>query len=277
MALSTTAARTIPASSGSLRYLETLAEDIVTLQSQPGRRLQSLAQSSFDAWIRFYRPDENSANTSISYYLKGSLVALLLDLEIRANSGGTRSLDDVMRYLNDTYAQKGVGFPEDGIQKACEVVTGSSFAEFFESYVTGVKELPYRESLDIAGVEVVEGQTIDTAESLFGVTFGGDEKQVTLAQVRPDEAGFRAGLDKGDILVAIEFEQVTAASLPTLCRKHKPGEQVKVHVFRHGRLRELSVTLQESTSLRYEVRVRQNLTTRQQKVFNSWLNEPSNK
>ncbi|MBI4747148.1 MAG: M61 family metallopeptidase [Acidobacteria bacterium] len=254
-------------------YLDGLAGNITTQQNSVGRKLTSAAQASFDEWLT---PDD-AANVETDIYTKGALLGLLLDMAVRHRTDNQKTLDDVMRYLYATYAQKGIGFPEDGIQKACEAVTGSSFAEFFEAYVAGVKELPYRESLDIAGVDVVEGRTIDTAESVFGVTFGGDEKQVTLAQVRPDEAGFRAGLDKGDILAAIEFEQVTAASLPVLCRKHKPGEQVKVHVFRRGRLRELSVTLQESTSLRYEVRVRQNLTTRQQKVFNSWLNEPSNK
>ncbi len=254
-------------------YLDGLAGNITTQQNSVGRKLTSAAQASFDEWLT---PDD-AVNVETDIYTKGSLLGLLLDMQVRHRTDNQKTLDDVMRYLNATYAQKQIGYPEDGIQKALEAVTGSSFAEFFESYVAGVKELPYKEFLDLAGVEVVEGRTIDTPESLFGVTFGGDEKQVTLTQVRPDEAGFRAGLDKGDILAAIEFEQVTQASLATLCRKHKPGESVKVHVFRRGRLRELTVTLQESTSLRYEVRRRPNLTTRQQQIFNSWLNEPSRK
>ncbi|NTU78187.1 MAG: M61 family metallopeptidase, partial [Chloroflexales bacterium] len=89
------------------RFFEILADEIVKLQSQPGRHLQSVEQSSFDAWIKLYRPDEYSANSSISYYLKGSLVCMLLDMKIRAATGGARSLDDVMRLLFARYPLSG--------------------------------------------------------------------------------------------------------------------------------------------------------------------------
>lgn len=96
------------------RFLERLGEAIAQLQNQPGRLVQSLEQSSFDAWIKFYRPDENSANSSVSYYLKGGLVCFLLDMEIRACTGGRRSLDDLMRRLYVAYPISGPGIPEEG-------------------------------------------------------------------------------------------------------------------------------------------------------------------
>src|SRR5258706_2950061 len=79
------------------RYLEKLGDELTKIAAIPGRRLQSLEESGFDAWIKLYRPDENTVNSTISYYLKGGVVALLCDLEIRARTDGQRSLDDVMR------------------------------------------------------------------------------------------------------------------------------------------------------------------------------------
>ncbi|NTV64437.1 MAG: M61 family metallopeptidase, partial [Oscillochloris sp.] len=108
------------------RFLDKLADEILALQGQPGRHLQTLEESSFDAWVKFYRPDENSANTSISYYLKGSLVCLLLDMAIRRHTAGERSLDDVIRELYGRYPISGPGIPEQGgVLAAVEMVAGN--------------------------------------------------------------------------------------------------------------------------------------------------------
>src|SRR6185437_6709860 len=123
------------------RYLELLAEHIVALQSQPGRALMSLEQSSFDAWIKLYRPDENSPNSTISYYLKGGVVALLCDLEIRSRTRGERSLDDVMRLLWKRHGAPGIGFHDDDAQKLFEEGSGLDLGAFFDRFVRGRDEL----------------------------------------------------------------------------------------------------------------------------------------
>ncbi|MBC8074585.1 MAG: M61 family metallopeptidase, partial [Chloroflexales bacterium] len=130
------------------RYLETVADSIVSLQLTPGRAMQSLEESSFDAWIKFYRPDENSNNTGISYYQKGALVALLLDMEIRARTGGERSLDDVLRLLYETYPISGHGIPEQGgYREAVERVASDDFGPFFARYIASTAELDYEAAL----------------------------------------------------------------------------------------------------------------------------------
>jgi predicted metalloprotease with PDZ domain len=138
------------------RYLERLGDSIARLRSLPGRHRQSLEESSFDAWIRFYRPDANTPNAQISYYHKGSLVALALDLEIRRESRGERSLDDVMRILWERYGAVDTGFPEEGgIQEAVEEVYGDRVDRLFDAYVSGTEEIDFDRHLEAVGLELV--------------------------------------------------------------------------------------------------------------------------
>jgi predicted metalloprotease with PDZ domain len=139
------------------RYLERLGDSIARLRALPGRHHQSLEESSFDAWIRFYRPDPHTPNSQVSYYHKGSLVALAIDLELMRASRGQRSLDDVMRILWERYGRTGVGWPEDrerGIQAVVEEVYGGSLAELFASYVAGVDEIDFDGHLEAAGLRL---------------------------------------------------------------------------------------------------------------------------
>lgn len=154
------------------RYLERLGDSIARLQALPGRRHQSLEESSFDAWIRFYRPDANTPNAQVSYYHKGSLVALVLDLEIRRASDGRRSLDDVLRILWERFGSQDIGFPEEGpggIQEIIETVHESSLDQLFDDYVRGVTEIEFDRHLDAAGLtlsaEAASGEEKDRAVS----------------------------------------------------------------------------------------------------------------
>src|SRR5262249_59325290 len=113
-------------------YLELLGRAITTYMRAPGRARQTLAEASFDAWIKYYRPDENSPNATVSYYGKGSLVALCLDLTIRARTRGRKSLDDVLRALWNDYGKTQIGVPEDGIERLAERVTGVRLRTFFD-------------------------------------------------------------------------------------------------------------------------------------------------
>ena len=118
-------------------YLATLADELGKIADTPGRLRQSLEEASFDAWIKFYRPDENSANSSISYYLKGGIVAMLLDLAIRTRSEGVRSLDDVMRLLWRRHGARDVGFSDAEVQGLFEEAAGCSLDDLFARYIRG--------------------------------------------------------------------------------------------------------------------------------------------
>ncbi|OYT71774.1 MAG: hypothetical protein CFK52_07190 [Chloracidobacterium sp. CP2_5A] len=249
-------------------YLRALATTIAAQQRTPGRLVTPVTAASFDAWLT---PDDS--NVRVDFYTKGALVALMLDMDIRRRTDGAKSLDDAMRWLYATYAERGQGYPENGMQLAVEAVAGASYAEFFAQYVDGTAELPYGEYLAAAGLELVESRSPKQPKASLGVELAGDEKQTVIANVFPNEAGFEAGLDRGDILVAIDGEQANTATVPELLRKRQPGEVVKVLAFRRGKLREMSVTLQKETRADFQVRPVSSPSAAQSRIYQAWIGQ----
>ncbi|WP_236704944.1 M61 family metallopeptidase [Hymenobacter sp. AT01-02] len=136
-------------------YLGDLSNGINRVENTPGNKQQSAAESSFDAWIKYYRPNENSVNTGISYYDKGEVIGAVLDLMIINETKGQKHLDDVMRYLYDRYyKQLGRGFTDEEYQDAVAKVAGRRFDDFFRRYVYGTETLPYETALSYAGLNL---------------------------------------------------------------------------------------------------------------------------
>src|SRR6185436_10717219 len=135
-------------------FLTATARAIQNLQNTPGRKEQTVEESSFDTWIKFYRQDENSINSQVSYYDKGAILGLLLDLEIRQRSKNAKSLDDVMRYLYVEFFKKNRNYTPADFQKACELMAGASLEDFFNRYVRGTEELNYSVALEAAGLRL---------------------------------------------------------------------------------------------------------------------------
>src|SRR4028119_1463807 len=140
---------------GDKEYLTTIAGAIRGLQNTPGRLEQSIEEASFDAWIKYYRPDENTLNSAISYYDKGAIVGLLLDLEIRRRSSGAKSLDDVMRYLYNEFGKKNRNYTPEDFQRAAEQMAGASLDDFFRRFVRGREELDYTTAFSAVGLQLL--------------------------------------------------------------------------------------------------------------------------
>lgn len=268
------------------RYLETLADDIKSLQSQPGRAIQSLEQSSFDTWIKFYRPDENSQNTSISYYLKGSLVALLLDLEIRHQSGGLRSLDDVMRSLyheqyggdGHTSLFDGPGIPEEGgFLAAVEAVAGEAggrYRELLERYVSGTEELDYAQAFRQIGVAVEWSYARppeDGSPATLGVRLKTEHGRTRVAIVYRNGPAERAGVYAGDELVALEDFRVDEERLKARLAERKPGDTVTLALFRGDRLLQIPVTLDVAAYDQLRLIPDEDAGEKQQQLYRDWI------
>jgi predicted metalloprotease with PDZ domain len=223
------------------RYLELVARSITTLLRTPGRGVQTLGDASFDAWIKHYRPDADTPNAAISYYLKGSLVALALDLTLRRE--GRTSLDDVMRTLWQRFGTRTIGVPENGFRAVAEELAGRSLAAFFASYVDGTAELPLAELLDVFGIELnlrASAGASDKggkpaagpiARSWFGASV---DTNLALRHVFTAGPAERAGLAPGDVLVALDGLKATAETFAALAMRRAPGESVDVHAFRDG-------------------------------------------
>ena len=238
---------------GKDRFLERVAEEIAALQAQPGRALQSLEQASFDAWIKLYRPDDNSSNSSISYYLKGSVVAMLLDLEIRVRTGRKHSLDDVVRHLAKQATLDDAGFAEpDGFLAAVEAVAGEhggAFRRFFEKHVAGSGEIDFDAALGAAGMRLSwsrRGASDGEKTAWVGVATRAEARALTIVSVRSDGPGAAAGLYAGDEIVAFDGQRVDESRWAARLAERAPGAPTRVTVFRRDELVEVPVVLGEA-------------------------------
>jgi predicted metalloprotease with PDZ domain len=233
-------------------YLELLARSISRLLRTPGRRRQSLAESSFDAWTKFYKADENAPNALVSYYLKGSLVAWGLDVELRRRSGDAVCLDDLMRALWSRYGAPGRGLEDGDIEALAAELGEADLADFFERYVRGTDELPLVDWCEALGLGLrlraakderdegsahpeLPGEAAPARPSL-GVRTRRVAEGVALANVFAGGAAQGAGMSAGDLIVAVGGLRASADNLPQLLARVRPGDRVTVHAFRRDEL-----------------------------------------
>jgi len=245
---------------GKKDYLELLARSITTHLRTPGRARQSLAESSFDAWIKYYRQDENSPNAAVSYYVKGSLVALCLDLLIRDKTRGRKSLDDVMRALWRRYGLTGAGVEENGIERLAEEATGLKLGRYFDDWLRSTHELPLKALLAAQGV-AMELRPAESGEdkggrpprsknaaglALLGIRARAQGEDTTVTHVLEGGAAQEAGIAAGDLIVAVEGLRPGRAGLDAALAKHRAGERVGIHAFRRDELMSFEARLRRA-------------------------------
>ena len=223
------------------RYLKLVSRTVSNVAATPGRLAQSVAESSFDAWVKFYRNDENTPNATISYYAKGALVALAFDLALRADGRG--SLDDVLRML---WSRSGGGsIDEEAIAAALEGVGKRAFAAELAAWVHGKGELPLRELLESAGVEWHAGAP--TLAQRLGVRVS--ESALTgikVSHVLRGGAAEGAGLAAGDEILA--FAGWRLRRLDDALRLAERGQVQPLLVARDQRVSTLSITLPDEAA-----------------------------
>ncbi len=230
------------------QYLGTLADTMTTVQQRTGRLKQSVADSSFDAWIKYYRQDENAPNSIVSYYQKGALVALALDLAIRAGTKHKRSLDDVMRHLWQQWkAAQAAGVPyagvaEDGILAAAEEVTGLKLARSLREWTEGTRDPDFARLLAPFGVSLDTRPALDSPHfAMLGVKLAAGETKI--AHVFDSTPAQEAGLSGGDVLIALDNLRIGADTLDKLLTRYRPGDVVELHAFRRDELMRFSARL----------------------------------
>jgi predicted metalloprotease with PDZ domain len=239
-------------------YFGLLGKTVGGVLRGSGRLKQSVAESSFDAWVKYYRQDENAANAIVSYYTKGSLVALAFDLSIRAQTGGRKSLDDVMRLLwqrygRDFYRGKPVGVGEDDVEALIAEATGVELGSLFDDAVRGTRDLPLAALFEPFGMALDGAAEKGARPSLGARVRGGAD--ATLAVVHDGGAAQKAGLSAGDVLIALDGLRVTGANLDALVARYQPGAKVEVHAFRRDELRVARVSLDTPECARYKLTV----------------------
>lgn len=235
-----------------LEYLEVEAENIGKVMAQSGRKKQSVADASFDAWIKYYRQDENAPNAIVSYYQKGAMIALALDLTIRAKTHGTKSLDDVMRALWNEFGVTRIGVPEAAIEQIAGRVTGVDLGDFFTHAVYGTHDLDLVPLFLHVGVTMTfqapgsaaGSKSNDSATPAIGAKIGSEiNGDARLVQVYDGGAAQLAGLSAGDSIIAIEGLRVTAISLERSIKRYTVGSNIEILACRRDEIKRFSLTL----------------------------------
>lgn len=269
-------------------YLELFAKNLTRYFRAQGRFKQTLADSSFDAWTKFYKQDSNAINAIVSYYTKGAIVAFGLDMMLREKTTDNYSLDDLMRYLWKTYGREEKGLEERQVEAIVQQQTGYSFAEFFDQCLRTTDELPLTDWLEKVGVGLhlrSEKNTDDQGgyNSKPGEISVDDTPVLSIGcRLKPgstviqyvlnDSPAEKAGLSPDDEIVALNHRKVTPGNLDKLLVLHSGGEEVCIHSFRRGVLYEMQITPEPVASNTCELYLldRETLSESQLKIQNSW-------
>ena len=253
-------------------YLQKLAIDFNLVYNRPGYLLQSAALSSFDTWIKHYRPDENSQNVAISYYNKGAMHAVALDIKIIAATNGQKCLDDVMKAAyNHFYLIQNRGFEEDEFQALAEEVTGVNLDDIFKA-AHNVEDVDYNQYFNLVGYKLVDTAQDQDHQSL-GIKISINEGHTVIKNVDRDSAAWKAGLNVNDELIAINNHriEINGKALDYILGNSKSGDIVNILISRDGLIREIPVELIPSSKKSYSIQRLAAATEEQRRLGNIWL------
>jgi predicted metalloprotease with PDZ domain len=252
-------------------YLADVSGMIRSLQSTPGRLAQPVEMASYDAWIKSYRPDENSPNTSISYYTKGAVLGFLLDAKIRTATNGAKSLDDAMRLAFSRYSGP-KGYTAQEFRKTLEEVAGASFGGWWQTALESTAELDYTEALDWFGLRFAPAPPERPADERgwLGLITRADTGRLLVSQVRRGTPGYEAGFNVDDEILAIGDLRVRPDQWLGRMDQYHPGEKVSVLVARRDELMRLEATFGREPDDLWRVQVRPEVTPAQQQHVAAW-------
>ncbi len=255
-----------------MEYLQQLAADFNTVYNRPGYEIQSAASASFDTWIKQYRPDENSHNTSISYYNKGAMLAAALDLKIIAHTGGTKRLDDILRLAYERfYLIDSRGFEEQEFQELAEEVTDMDLSEIFQA-AHQLIELDYNSYLNAVGYEILDANKESKSLSL-GIKISNNDIRVIIKNIDRDSAAWLAGLQVDDELIAIAGYRIegNGRAIDYVLGSAQPGDEVQIVVARDGLLETIPVKLQYADKRSFSIQRLENASEEQRRLGDIWL------
>ena len=251
-------------------YLALLSDAIKTLQTTPGRLTQSVEMASFDAWIKQYRPDENSVNTVISYYTKGAVLGFVLDARIRAATSGAKSLDDVMRLAFARYSGSRGFTPEQFRQTASEVA-GTDLSAWFVKALESTDEIDFTPALEWYGLEFAAAHPPADRAGWTGAKTKIDAGRLVVENVPRGTPAFDAGLNPGDEILAIDDFRVLPEKIDDRLQAYQPGQKVTLLIARREELKRLPITLGVEPSNSWNLVPRQSATAAQRAHLESWL------
>jgi predicted metalloprotease with PDZ domain len=250
------------------RYLAHLGEEITDLEDRPAHLTQSAEQSSVDAWLENY-PYYNLPNRSISYYNKGELLGVVIDLKMRDATDDRASLQNLFRWMNAHYAKQGKFFPDSvGVREAAETLTRADFGEFFEKYVSGFEEIPWDNFFGRVGLRVTSTEVI-VADPGFEAQRNFD-KLPTVVQVELGSQAERGGLKAGDVIIEINGQRAGRDFQRTL-GELGAGTTLRLRISRDGVQHDLQWTLGSRNQKVFRLQDVEGITPQQKSRRAAWL------
>jgi len=254
------------------QYLDKIVYSINTVENKPGNKIQPLSEASFDAWIKYYRPNENSSNSTVSYYDKGSLIGMIMDLEIIHSTGGKKSLDDVLKALYDEfYKKKKRGFTDEEFKTMAERIAGKSLKNIYEKYINGTEPIRYNDYFGHAGLYLVNDKEGNNSPHL-GASASSREGKFVITSVYRGGSAWNAGLNVNDEIIAIDNNRISSASdIERILNTKKAGETIGILISRDALLQTIEVQLQPDPTAQYRIEVEESPTQEQLLVRKKWL------
>ena len=268
-----------------LSYLELLGQTMTRVWRGAGRFKQSVAESSFDSWTKFYKQDESAPNNIVSYYTKGSLIALALDQTIRQATNQQKSLDDLMHLLWQKYGKSGRGLAEKEIESLASHLAGIDLNDFFAKYLYGTEDLPLADLLKPLGIKFCLRPASNADDKGGKPTENSSDKPVTSlgARVVNDPSGASlshvfdkgpaqmAGLAAGDVVVALNGIKVSKDNLEKTVNTYPAGSEINIHAFRRDELMEFTVQLNEAPFDTCYLEINESASAEQKRNRQLWL------
>lgn len=261
-------------------YFELLAQEIRHYEAMPGRQVRSAQRASFDTWIKQYKPDENSINSTVSYYRKGALIGFVTDTAIRRETRNRASLDDVMREMYRRYGPEGEGggaYPPGAFEQVVEDTAGAGVRSFVEDLLGTTEDPDVDAALDYHGLVLdreppaLFGADGDRAPGDLGISWVVRDSQLFAEQVVLGFAGAEVGVLPGDELLAIDGIRLTPANYEARLQRLQPGQAAEMTLSRHDRLLMLPITVQKAMPETYVIRPRPNIRRSEKEHLSAWL------
>ena len=256
-------------------FLDAFAININVMKSLPGGRWQSAQESSFDTWIKYYRTDANSPNVTLSYYTQGAVIGWMLDLQIRKNTRGQKTLDDVMRRVyEETYAKERRGYSDEEFESTALSVGGrEGLEEIFESRVRGRKDVDFDRYLGYAGLRLGPKEPEEKVRGFLGVRLTGEGGKTTVRSRLAGSPAESMGLSVNDEVVGIDGLRLGSEKLSFYVSNARPGSRVRLTVARNGMLSELSGEIGRRPPFEFRISPLKEASEEQKSLFREWLFE----
>ncbi|MBX7094930.1 MAG: PDZ domain-containing protein [Flavobacteriales bacterium] len=251
-------------------YFRILSGMMNTLETTPGNKVQSAAESSYDAWIKGYRPNENSVNSQISYYSKGQVLGWILDMEIIIRTKGEKRLDDLMSYLYNTYYKKEKrGFSETEFMKAANLIAGSDLSAFFTDYVYGTKTIDYQSYLQHFGLRLVQNDK--SGEVWLGAKLSDAGGKIIVKETTRGGSAYESGLNVNDEIIACNGIRMDLSTFNRLIAGGVAGQEFNLVIARDNVMKDLKIKLLPNPFKDHQVAAADQTDVNQEKLLKKWL------